>query len=167
MPIIAPYYYLFDGIGYPDHYEPIGIPENFNVYLLCDTQNKSNICVYQDREDFADNNKRADTDVYRLYLKLSKNLLNCDKANDLFDLYDDTELHSAHETKLGSHAQKVYRIRKNDVRLYLIFFNSDIVILRLSIKLKNKISASEQKILDDRVKAIFANPPSSNLMRIS
>lgn len=166
MPVIDPYYFLFDGIGYPDNYHPIETPEGFNVYLLCDTENRSKTIIYQDRDDFANKNIRADEDRNRLFSILAKKLLMCEKANDLFDLYDDTELHKAHETKINGKTVKVYRIRKSDVRVYLIFLGADIVIFRLSIKLKNKLSSTEKQIIDNRVKVILQNPPSIAIPRL-
>lgn len=153
---IDPYYCIFGGIGFPDNWHDIPMPEGFLVYLLCDTQDKRRVFVYLDRQEFNKSDKCNDKNVYRLFLQLSKKLENCEKANDLFQFYDKKELHKALDVKIDGNDIPVYRIRKSDIRVYLIFVNSDIVLFRLSIKTQQKIDDTEKSILESRMKAIFA-----------
>lgn len=158
MKNIDPYFYIFDGIGYPRHYKKIELPAGFSVYLLCDTQDKRRIFVHTDRTEFNLSSAKDDQDVLRLFSALSKRLTECEKANDLFYYYDSSELHQAHRAKFEGKDVPVYRIRKDNLRLYLVFLGSDIVLFRLNTKRQDKISNSEKKTLDQRVKAIYAYP---------
>ncbi len=155
MTNIDPYFYIFDSVGFPDNCYTIDIPENFRVYLLCDTLDRRQIFVHTDREEFNLSNARYDTDVNRLFISLSTKLPECEIATDIFEYYTESDLHKAHKTKIGNTFEPVYRLRKNKLRVYLVFVGSDIVLFRLSTKDQDKISKSEAKKLDDRVKAIF------------
>ena len=155
---IDPYFCIFDSVGYPKHYKKIELPTSFSVYLLCDTSDKRYIFVHTDRTEFNLSSARDNQDVMRLFGALSKKLAECEKANDLFDYYDSSELHEAHRTKFEGNEIPVYRIRKASLRLYLVFLGSDIVLFRLNTKRQDKISGSEKKTLDQRVKAIYAYP---------
>lgn len=161
MTNIDPYFYVFDGIGYPSHYKKIELPAGFSIYLLCDTSNKSFIFVHNDRKEFNLSNARDDQDVIRLFTTLSKKLTMCDKANDLFEYYDSKELHEAHRTKVQANDVIVYRLQKASLRLYMVFLGPDAVLFRLAPKRQNKINQSEKSILDNRVKAICAYPVGS------
>lgn len=162
MTSIDPYFCIFDGIGYPNHYKKIELPTGFAIYLLCNTSNKSCIFVHTDRKEFKLSSPRDDQDVFRLFDAFSKRLTECEKANDLFDYYDSSELHVAHHVKFEGNDVPVYRIRKAALRLYLVFFGSNIVCFRLATKRQDKISKSEANILNKRVEAIYSYPVDSN-----
>lgn len=162
MSNIDPYFFKFDGIGYPGHYKRIVLPSGFRVYLLCNTSDKRFIFVHSDRKEFNLSSQRDNQDVVRLFGTLGKRLTECEKANDLFDYYDSQELHEAHRAKFGGNDVPVYRIRKADLRLYLIFIGSDAILFRLATKRQDKISKSEKNIIDNRVKAIYLYPVNSN-----
>jgi len=161
MSNIDPYYYIFNGIGYPNHYEKVELPAGFKVYLLCNGTEERHVFVYTDRAEFDLSSKRDAEDVYRLFVNLSNRLVECDKANDLFEYYDSSELHEAARVKIEVSDVPVYRIRKASLRLYMVFLGSDIVLFRLATKRQDKISKSEQKVLENRVKAIFLYPAGS------
>lgn len=166
MTNIDPYFCIFDSIGHPKHYKKIELPTGFSVYLLCDTSDKRYIFVHTDRMEFNLSSARDNQDVVRLFGALSKRLTECDKANDLFDYYDSSELHEAHRAKFEGNDVPVYRIRKASLRLYLVFVGPDIVLFRLATKRQDKISNSEIKTLDQRVEAIYAYPiGSKNFLR--
>ena len=158
MTNIDPYFCIFDSVGYPRHYKKLELPTSFSVYLLCDTSDKRYIFVHTDRMEFNLSSARDNQDVVRLFAALGKRLTECEKANDLFVYYDTNELHEAHRSKFEGNEVPVYRIRKASLRLYLVFLGSDIVLFRLSTKRQNKISDSEKKTLDQRVKAIYSYP---------
>ena len=158
MTNIDPYYHKFDGIGFPNHYKKIEMPAGFNIYLLSHTSNKSLIFVYTDRKEFNLSSKRVDADVFRLFANFSSRVRECDKANDLFDYYHSDEIHVAHHAKFEGNNVPVYRIRKSDLRLYLIFLGPDIVLFRLSTKRKDRIDKSEEETLNKRVQAIYSYP---------
>lgn len=161
MTNIDPYFCKFEGIGYPSHYKKILLPAGFSIYLLCDTSDKRFIFVHSDRQEFNLSSARDNQDVVRLFGTLSKRLTECEKANDLFDYYDSSELHEAHRAKFDGNDVPVYRIRKADLRLYLIFIGSDAVLFRLATKRQDKINQSEKNTLDNRVKAIYLYPVNS------
>lgn len=114
---IDPYYYILDTIGFPDNLHPIEMPDNFDAYLLCDGKDRRNILIYADRREFGLSDSRSDKDVVRLFLQLTRKLASCDKANDLFDLYDTEELHEACSVNAQGIEIKVYRIRKANLRV--------------------------------------------------
>lgn len=155
MTNIDPYFFIFDRVGFPDNCYSIDLPEGFNVYLLCDTMDRRQIFVHTDREEFNLSNARYDTDVNRLFINLATRLLQCETAMDIFNNYTRSDLHKAHETKIDGIFEPVYRLRKNKLRVYLVFIGSDIILFRLSTKDQDRISKSEANKLDDRVKAIF------------
>lgn len=161
MTNIDPYFCKFEGIGYPSRYRKIELPAGFSIYMLCDTSDERFIFVHTDRKEFNLSSKRDDEDVIRLFENFSKRLTICDKANDLFEHYDSKELHEAHRTKLKGSDVTVYRIQKANLRLYIVFLGSDIVLFRLAPKRQDKISESEKKILDNRVEAIYLYPVNS------
>lgn len=158
MTNIDPYYYFFDGYGYPNYLKKISLPTGFKVYLLCNTPDKRYIFVHTDRNEFNLSSKRDDSDVIRMFGTLGKRLTECEKANDIFGYYDSSELHEAHRAKFEGNDVPVYRLRKASLRLYLVFLGSDIVLFRLSTKRQDKINASEKNVLEQRVKAIYTYP---------
>ncbi|WP_298980185.1 hypothetical protein [uncultured Psychrobacter sp.] len=162
MSNLEPYYYTLETTGFPSNVKFVNMPADFKIYLLCDTPDKRQVCIYQDRNDFRDSNSKEDKNVQRLFLTLSKKLSESENVIELMDLYDDKELHPAHYTKIDSNKKTVYRIRKGGVRVYFVIIGSDIILFRLSIKLQNKINKSEESIIDSRVKAIFSCPPHEN-----
>lgn len=164
MSKIDPYYYPFDRIGFPEKYIYVPQPENFGVYLLCNTKDRRKIFVYKDRKKFGLNSKRDDDDVIRLFVSLADKLKECELANDLFHLSD---LHPIHYTKIGAQKIAVYRIRKNDLRLCLIQLAEHLILFRLCTKREDVISKSEGNIIDKRVKAIFKYPPHQHTERLS
>lgn len=158
---IDPYFCIFDSIGYPKNYKKIEFPSGFSVYLLCNTLDKRYIFVHTDRMEFNLSSARDNQDVIRLFNTLSKRLSECEKANDLFDYYDSSELHEAHRAKFEGNDVPVFRIRKASLRLYLVFFGSHVVLFRLATKRQDKINDSEKNTLDQRVKAIYTYPVGS------
>lgn len=154
MSKINPYYYIFDEIGYPDDYQPAFIPENFKVYLLCDTVDKRKVFIYTDRDEFSLSSARDDEDVFRLFFSLSGKLEECDKANDLFFLAD---LHPIHYTKIDGKKIPVYRLRKNDLRVCLIQVDADLILFRLCTKRQDKIDKKQANIINRRVEAIYSH----------
>ena len=161
---IDPYYYKFEGVGFPNHYQKIPLDNDFDAYLLCDTPQQRYIFIYTDRKEFGLSSKRDSKDVKRMFTGLYDRLSDCEKANDLFTSYED-ELHLAYETKIGNQDIPVYRIRKANLRLYLVFLGPDVVFFRLSVKRQQKISESEKNILNNRVKAIFTYPVNSHAFK--
>ena len=162
MTNIDPYFCKFEGIGYPSHYKEIVLPSGFSIYLLCDTSDKRFIFVHSDRKEFNLSSARDDQDVFRLFEAFSKRLTMCEKANELFEYYDSSELHEAHRTKFEGNDVPVYRIRKADLRVYIVFVGSDIVLFRLATKRQDKLNKSEKNILDNRLKAIYLYPLNSS-----
>lgn len=162
MSNLDPYYYTLETTGFPSNVKFVNMPADFKVYLLCDTPDKRQVCIYQDRNDFSKNNSKEDKNVQRLFLTLSKKLSESENVTDLLSLYDSTELHPAHYTKVNGDEKTVYRIRRGGVRVYFVLIGSDIILCRLSIKLQNKISKSEANVIDNRVKAVFMCPPYEN-----
>lgn len=162
MSDIEPYYYTLETTGFPSNIEFVNLPRFFKVYLLCNTEDKRKVCIYQDRNDFYKSNLKEDKNVQRLFLVLQKKLSECESVTELLGIYGDKELHIGHRTKIEGIKKIVYRIRKGGVRLYFVIVNSDMILFRLSIKLQDKISESEKNIIDIRVKAIFSCPPKDN-----
>lgn len=163
MSKIDPFYYPFDRVGFPEKYIYVPKPDQFGVYLLCDTIDKRNVFVYMDRKEFGLNSKRDDVDVIRLFVNLGDKLNECILAQDLFNLAD---LHPIHYTKIGNQKIPVYRLRKNDLRLCLVQISADLVLFRLCTKRQDKITPAEAKIIDKRVKAIFNYPLNTYAERI-
>lgn len=153
---IDPYYYVLNCIGFPDKRESIHLPNGFFVYLLCNTPNKSNVFVYTDRQEFNLSSERDNKDVFRLFTQLVQKLGACEQAIDLFKFYDSSELHKAHECTVHGKHVPVYRIRKANLRLYLVFVGADAVLFRLSTKRQDKLEPAEKTIIENRVKSIFA-----------
>lgn len=164
MTNIDPYFYKFEGTGFPGHYQKIPLDNDFNAYLLCDTSQQRYIFIYTDRKEFGLSSERDSKDVRRLFTGLYDRLSDCEKANDLFTSYED-ELHLAHTIKIGDQDIPIYRIRKASLRLYLVFLGSDVIFFRLSVKRQKKISESEKNILNNRVKAIFTYPANSDAFK--
>lgn len=160
--MIDPYFFKWDKIGFPHELHDVEIPSHIPVYLLSSSRSEKDIFLYHDREEFSLKSKRDNTDVVRLFVQLAARLELCDNANELFEVYTKKDLHKAHTTKLNGNKIPVYRIRKADIRLYLVFVEAYIVLFRLSPKRQDKIDKSEMSILDNRVEAIFKYPVKSN-----
>lgn len=166
--MIDPYFFKWGTIGFPKNLNSIVLPENIKVYMLSSSRSKSDIFLYRDRSEFSLSSTRDDADVVRLFAQLASRLEQCCSANEIFDMYDSSELHRAHTTKVNGNDAPVYRIRKASIRLYLVFIGCVIVLFRLAPKRKDKIGESEKTIIDARVKAILKHPVESNdfLMRL-
>ncbi len=153
--MIDPYFFLWDELGFPDNLHPIAIPDSMRVYMLSSSQDKRDVFLYRDRAEFSLTSQRDNDDVVRLFTQLASRCEMCEHPNELFDFYNSSELHKAHTTKLDGKDIAIYRIRKANLRLYLVFVDAYIILFRLSPKRKDKIDNSEKIILDNRVKAIF------------
>ncbi|UBX51242.1 hypothetical protein LDO52_07635 [Acinetobacter pseudolwoffii] len=160
--MIDPYFFKWDKIGFPHDLHDVEIPSHIQVYLLSSSQSEDDIFLHHDREEFSLKSKRDNTDVVRLFAQLASRLDLCDNPNELFEVYNKKDLHKAHTSKLNGNKIPVYRIRKADIRLYLVFAEAYIILFRLSPKRQDKIDRSEMNILDSRVEAIFKYPINSN-----
>lgn len=160
--MIDPHFFKWDVIGFPHDLHDVEIPNHIQVYLLSSSKSEEDIFLYHDREEFSLKSKRDNTDVVRLFAQLATRLDLCANPNELFEVYTKQDLHKAHTTKLNGSKIPVYRIRKADIRLYLVFVDAYIVLFRLSPKRQDKIDKSEMNILDNRVESIFKYPVNSN-----
>ena len=160
MTNIDPYYHPFKAAGYPDRLRPINLPSNLSVYLLCNSQDKSEIFIYKEREDIK-NNKIENKNASSLFVGLAQRLNNCEYITQIFDIYGD-HLHTAFSHTIDSNKINIYRLRKGCVRLYFVIVESNMILFRLSLKKEDKISNSERKTITDRVEAIYDAPPNKN-----
>jgi len=160
--MIDPYFFKWDKIGFPHELHDVEIPSHIQVYLLSSSDSADDIFLQHDREEFSLKSRRDDIDVVRLFMQLASRIDLFANPNELFDVYSKSDLHKAHTSKLNGNKIPVYRIRKADVRLYLVFVDAYIVLFRLTPKRQDKIDKSEMKILDNRVKAIFKYPANTN-----
>lgn len=160
--MIDPYFFKWDKIGFPHDLHDVEIPSHIQVYLLSSSKSADDIFLHHDREEFSLKSKRDDTDVVRLFSQLAFKIDTCANPNELFNVYSKSDLHKAHTSKFNGNKIPVYRIRKADVRLYLVFVDAHIVLFRLTPKRQDKIDKSEMKILDNRVEAIFKYPANTN-----
>lgn len=165
MSHIDPYYFVFDSVGYPDNLHPIEIPDGFVAYLLSSSSIRAHVFVYLDRQEFSLSSKQDDKDVIRLFTALARKLAGCEQVTEIFELYDNKELHKACEIKINHQSEPVYRIRKNSLRLYFVIVGSDMVLFRLSTKRQDKLSPSELNLIEKRVQAIFAHPIQQRVMK--
>ena len=165
MTHIDPYYFPFKGVGYPDNFQPIDVPDCFDAYLLSKSRSQANIFVYLDRQEFALSSKRDNSDVIRLFSGLARKLSSCNNVVEIFDLYDNTELHKACDVKIQHQTETVYRIRKNNLRLYFVIVGADLVLFRLSTERQDKLPPSELKLIESRVQAIFAHQINSRVIK--
>lgn len=71
----------------------------------------------------------------------------------LENFYDDKQCHCAHEFKVGDVSHKIWRIRKNSVRVYFYYTKGKLIYLAAAqTKRKNRLNSSEKKQLEDEVK---------------
>lgn len=160
--MIDPYFFRFKGFGYPDNFEPVEIPEDcWKVYMLSSSKDERNVFVYTDRKEFRLSSKKDDKDVVHLYNKF---INRCSLGMPFQDICSDSEYHDYTEVKRGHDAPvTVMRLRKSALRLCMVFCGANnIVLFRLSTKRQDKISKSEQNIIESRVHAIFKYPCESN-----
>lgn len=160
--MIDPYFFKWDGVEFPHELHDIEIPSHIQVYLLSSSKSEEDIFLHHDRNEFSLKNKRDNTDVVRLFTQLATRLDLCDKPSELFEVYTKDDLHRAYTTRINGNKVSIYRIRKSDIRLYLVFVGEYIVLFRLSQKRQDKIDKSEKNILDTRVEAILKYPVNSN-----
>lgn len=157
MADIDPYYFLLDGVGYPDDFRHVEMPDTFAVYLLSNGKTKAKIFIYLDRKEFALSSKQDDKSVVRLFTQLIRKLASCNQANEIFGLYDTKELHPALCVKIKHQSEPVYRIRKDSLRLYFVIIGADMILFRLSTKRQDKLPPTEKNLIEKRVQAIFAH----------
>lgn len=160
MTNITPYYYPFKESGYPEKLRPINLPSNLSVYLLCDSKDKREIFIHNERQAIR-SNKKESKNASLLFVNLAKRLNNCEYITQVFDIYGD-DLHIAFPHTLDSNKINIYRLRNGCVRLYFVIIESNMILFRLSLKKENKISNSEKKTITDRVEAIYKAPPNEN-----
>ncbi|MCI3877705.1 hypothetical protein [Acinetobacter higginsii] len=160
--MIDPYYFRLSEIGYPDNLQSISLPEQFRVYLLSYSSQRKDIFVHRDRQEFAQCNSRDNQDVIRIFTQF---IAYCDHSETIVEVlesYDEKSFHKACEININGTSQNVYRIRKNNIRLYLVLHGKYLVFFRIQPKRQNKLDNSELHIIEERVKAIFKYPADQN-----
>ena len=160
MSNINPYYYPFKEAGYPDKLRYVNLPSGLNVYLLCDSKDKREIFVHNERLELR-SNKKETKNASLLFLNLALRLKNCEYITQVFDIYGD-QLHIAFSHIINSNKINIYRLRNGCVRLYFVIVESNMILFRLSLKKEDSISNSERKMITDRVEAIYKAPPNEN-----
>lgn len=160
MTNIDPYYHPFKAAGYPNRLRPINLPSSLSVYLLCNSKDKREIFVHNERQAIR-SNKKESKNASLLFVNLAKRLNNCEYITQVFDVYGN-DLHTAFSHTINGNKINIYRLRNGCVRLYFVIIESNMILFRLSLKKEDKISSSEKKTITDRVEAIYKAPPNEN-----
>lgn len=155
-----PVYFTRLLVGYPNkRSHPPDMPNGWRVYTICTGQSP------QTCQTIADVNNLGSTQDKKKARALFLNHLNLVKeGHQLSELYDGDALHAAHTFNHANQRIIIKRIRRGDIRTYILTPTPPkrIIFLRTIAKRTDDLTNGEKEQLENIVKAIWNYLPDSN-----
>lgn len=137
-------------LGMPGSTQDVLVVPEWSLQARC-VDKDANSCIFlQQIHDLAKANVRDKKDalaaMHRLFIVMKT-------GQPLEYFYDKKQCHPAHEFVYAGSVNKIWRIRKNAVRIYFYYAEGKIIYLAaMQTKRKDKLSAAEKTQLESEIK---------------
>lgn len=138
------------------------------------TYHSDNFCFFEKLKELRMSDKQHKKTYMLLFVQLGKR---CESGCPLQEVFDEKTLHEscefAYKDKVGvDHKEKIFRIRRDDLRLYFIYNPpyKEIILLDILVKKKDKLSKGEVEHLQNLARSIrncnlSSDSPDKNIMQ--